>query len=112
MQGNERLGLLLDRIAALSGIVAVGLVVAYLAVAAQDLYPEDPSSVIATALADNRDSLKTAGYLGLAAAFALLWFIGYLHGHLRRAEGGGGWLASVALAGGVTAVALLLVAVS
>ncbi len=48
----------------------------------------------------------------MAAAFALLWFIGYLHGHLRRAEGEGGWLASVALAGGITAAAMHLVDVS
>jgi hypothetical protein len=86
MQGNERLGLLLDRIAALSGIVAVGLIVTYISIAEQDVYPDDPSTTIATVLADNRDTLKTAAYLGIAAAFVLLWFIGYLHGHLRRSD--------------------------
>jgi hypothetical protein len=112
MQGTTRHGLLLDRVAALSGIVAVGLLLAYISVAAPDAEWEDPSGVIATSLADHRDTAKIAGYLGLAAAFALLWFIGYLHGHLRRAEGDSGWLASVALAGGITTVALHLVDVS
>ena len=112
MQDTTRQGRLLERAAALSGIVAVGLLIAYISVTTPDAEWDDPSSVIATELAANRDTAKLAGYLGLAAAFALLWFIGYVHGHLRRAEGEGGWLATVALAGGVTAVALLLVDVS
>src|SRR5919112_2810042 len=40
------------------------------------------------------------GLLLIFAAFFFLWFLGALHGVLRSAEGGGGGISTVALAGG------------
>ena len=110
MRGNP--GHIVERVAALSGIVAVVLIFVYIAAGAPEGDPEDPSTSIAAAMAANQDSARTAAYVGLAAAFALLWFVAYLHGQLRRAEGGDGWLATVALGGGLLAIAMLLVEVS
>jgi hypothetical protein len=42
------------------------------------------------------------------AAFFFLWFLGVLHGVLRRAEGEGGEISTVALAGGLVFLALVL----
>jgi Na+-driven multidrug efflux pump len=105
-------GRLMERIAALSGSVAVALLFVYIAAGAPEGDPEDPASAIAAAMAENQESARVAAYVGLAAAFALLWFVAYLHGQLRRAEGDEGWLATVALGGGLMAIALLLVEVS
>jgi hypothetical protein len=48
------------------------------------------------------------GLLLIFAAFFFLWFVGTLHGVLRTAEGGGGGLSSVALAGGLVFITLVL----
>jgi len=42
------------------------------------------------------------------AAFFCLWFIGALYGVLRSAEGGGGGISTVALAGGLMFITLVL----
>lgn len=46
------------------------------------------------------------GVLTIFSAFFFLWFLGVLHGVLRRAEGEVAGLSSVALAGGVMFVTL------
>jgi hypothetical protein len=46
------------------------------------------------------------GVLTIFAAFFFVWFLGILHAVLRVVEGEGGWLSSVALAGGVMFVTL------
>jgi hypothetical protein len=104
--------LLAERLGALSGVVAVGLIIAYITLSEPSGAPEEPAAVLAEAMANDRDTLQLAAYLGLAAAFALVWFVGYLRGHLERAEGQGGWLASVAAGGGLATMVLLLVSVS
>lgn len=105
-------GLVGERLGALSGVVAVGLIVAYITLSEPSGDPEEPAAVLAEAMANDRNTLKLAAYLGLAAAFALVWFVGYLRGHLQRAEGEGGWLAAVAAGGGLATMVLLLVSVS
>ena len=51
--------------------------------------------------ADRQDGiLLFNGLLLIFAAFFFLWFLGALHGVLRSAEGGGGGISTVALAGG------------
>ena len=106
-----------DRLGALSGAVAVALTVAYAVLSdpyeeAADPNPTRPSAALARAYVANRDDARAGGYLGLAGAFLLLWFLGYLGHHLRRAEGEDGWLASVAYGGGLVTVGLQLVGVS
>ena len=106
-----------DRLGAVSGALAVVLtIVAVLLIdpydAATDPNPTQPSAVLAQASLANRDEARPGSYLGLAGAFLLLWFLGYLHRHLRRAEGPDGWLASVAYAGGLVTVGMLLLQVS
>ena len=106
-----------DRLGALSGAAAVALTLAFAVLTdpydeATDPNPTQPSAVLARAYVDNRDDARTGSYLGLAGAFLLLWFLGYLRRHLRRAEGEDGWLASVAYGGGLVTVGLLLVGVS
>jgi hypothetical protein len=46
------------------------------------------------------------GVLAVFSTFFFLWFLGALHGLLRRAEGGEAGLSSVALAGGLVFIAL------
>src|SRR5687768_6598176 len=81
-----------DRLGALSGVVAVGLTVAFAVLSDPydetiDPNPTQPSATIARALVENRDDARTGSYLGLAGAFLLVWFLGYLRRHLGRAEG-------------------------
>jgi hypothetical protein len=105
-----------DRLGALSGAVAAALTVAYAVLAdpyeeATNPNPTQPSAVIARAYVANRDDARAGSYLGLAGAFLLLWFLGYLRRHLQRAEGEDGWLASVAHGGGLVTVGVLLIGV-
>ncbi|MDQ3043803.1 MAG: hypothetical protein M3R06_01445 [Chloroflexota bacterium] len=106
-----------DRLGALSGVVAVALTMTFFVLTdpfdeTTNPNPTQPSAELARASLDNRDDARTGSSLGLAGAFLLLWFLGYLHRHLRRAEGEDGWLASVAYGGGLVTVGLVLVAVS
>jgi hypothetical protein len=48
------------------------------------------------------------GLLLIFAAFVFLWFLGALHGVLRSAEGEGGGISTMALAGGLVFITLVL----
>ena len=80
-------------------------------------YPTPPDAPVPTSrpqdvvgyFADRQDGiLLFNGLLLIFAAFFFLWFLGALHGVLRSAEGGGGGISSVALAGGLAFVTLVL----
>jgi hypothetical protein len=59
--------------------------------------------------ADRQDGiLLFNGLLLIFAAFFFLWFLGTLHGVLRNAEGEGRGISSVALAGGLVFITLVL----
>jgi hypothetical protein len=65
-----------------------------------------PQDVVAY-FGDRQDGiLLYSGVLLIFAAFFFLWFLGGLHGVLRSAEGGG--ISSVALAGGLAFITLVL----
>jgi hypothetical protein len=67
-----------------------------------------PRDVVAY-FTDRQDGiLLYNGLLLIFAAFFFLWFLGALHGVLRSVEGGGGGISSVALAGGLVFITLVL----
>lgn len=72
-------------------------------------YPDAPGSLAEANLyfdAGPGAFLFFNGVLPLFHVFFFLWFLGVLRGMLRRAEGEGGALSSVALAGGIVFAAL------
>lgn len=56
----------------------------------------DPPGRFARVFAETRQGTWLAAYLTLLGTFFLFGFLGYLRNELQRAEGDGGWLASVA----------------
>ena len=71
--------------------------------------PSDSAVKIVKYFKDNQDSLKVGSYLSGLALIPFLWFLGTLFGRLRRAEGGAGRVAGIALTGGVATVAIAMV---
>lgn len=105
---------LLDRVGALTGLVAGALFAAGAILGdpynpATDPDPSDPANVLANALIANRDQARLGAYLALAGVFFLLWFVARLSIYLRTPRNGGEWLASVAYGAGLlTGGALLM----
>jgi hypothetical protein len=105
-----------ERLGALSGLAFV-----VLAVLSGFVYPQQPrvDSSPATTLAwvtDHRVALQTGMIFDFFAAGVLVWFAGYLHRVLRRAEDGAETLAPIVLGAGLgvaitTALAALPTAV-
>ena len=105
-----------ERLGALSGLAFV-----VLAVLSGFIYPQQPrvDSSPATTLTwvtDHRVALQTGMICDFVAAGVLLWFVGYLHRVLRRAEDGAESLAPIVLGAGLgvaitTALAALPTAV-
>ena len=105
-----------ERLGALSGLAFV-----VLAVLSGFIYPQQPrvDSSATTTLAwvtDHRVALQTGMICDFFAAGVLLWFVGYLHRVLRRAENGNESLAPIVLGAGLgvaitTALAALPTAV-
>jgi hypothetical protein len=69
--------------------------------------PSDSQAKIAKFLFDNSKELRWTAFVGAIATVLLFWWVGAVWRMLRRAEGGSPRLAVVALAGIVTAGALL-----
>ncbi len=95
----------LERIAGAAGILGVILVLTYVL-----MPPNDPSypytSDAIAALAANRDAYLVKNLLGTLSFFFFLFFMGSLYSTLRRAEGGTGWLSTLALGGGLVFTAV------
>jgi hypothetical protein len=90
-----------ERLGAPSGLVFVAL-----AVLSGFIYPQQPrvDSSPATTLAwvtDHREALQTGMICDLFAAAVLVWFVGYLHRVVRRAEDGTESLAPIVLGAGL-----------
>lgn len=91
----------LERLAPLSGLVSVILMLA--AAVVIGLFEYMPSAeTIAGAIAANAGNVAIGGYLGTLSSFFLIWFAGSLMEELRRHEQGTR-LSGLALAGGVAA---------
>ena len=101
------------RLAALSGIAFVGLLVASIIVsdpnrdATQPVSPTQPAATLAQVLAARQDATRLGAHLGLLSIVALLWFLAALRRHLARAEGEDGWLAAAAHGGGLVLAGVL-----
>src|SRR5205085_1535446 len=93
----------------LAGVVFVVLILVAGFIAGSPPKLTDPDGKIVKFFEDHRDALKIGSYLNGLAGLVFLWFLGSLFGRLRRAEGGAGRLAGVALTGGVVAVSLTFV---
>ena len=94
---------------------ATGLVFAVLSLLAGFIYPQQPriDSPAATTLAwvkDNRVSLQAGMILGLFAAGALLWFVGYLRTAFKTGEHGTDSFAPVVFGAGIAAAVIAALA--
>jgi hypothetical protein len=97
------------RLGGIGGILFVVLFFrSYLTPPDTPLPTSGPQDVVAY-FTDRQDGiLLYNGVLLIFAAFFFLWFLGALHGVLRRVEGEGGGISSVALGGGLVFITLVL----
>jgi hypothetical protein len=102
------------RYGAATGILAVLLIVGsfvgLILPNAPDL--DAPGTDWASYFTDHQSRIQVGVIVLGAGLFFFIWFLGSLRSALARAEGGEGRLASVAFAGGIIAVATLLIAAS
>jgi hypothetical protein len=97
-----------DRFAPLTGVLAVVLTAIGFAIAGSTPDFLDEAPKIAEHYQDDPGKLIAAAYIGLLGTAAFIWFIGVLRTRLRNAEGGEGWLWSIAFGGGLVAAAMFL----
>jgi hypothetical protein len=96
----------LERLAPLSGVVSVGLLV--VGILLFNYYTFLPSGDdLADFLNSNASLVSTGGYIGSLAAFFLIWFVGSLRSRLVQYEKGKGFLPTVAFSGGIAAGVVL-----
>ena len=100
---------LIDRAGALAGLVGSALVLVFVSLSEPMADPDDPSSVVAEALVDNRDSARAGAYVALLAAFFLLMFVSRLYAVLRDASGPNSWLPTATLVGGIVLIGMVLI---
>jgi hypothetical protein len=92
----------LERLAPLSGVISVGLILIGVVVFNNyDFLP--PAEKVAVYLNSNPSRAFTRGYIASIAAFTLIWFAGSVRSALIEHEGGTGRLSKVAFGGGVAA---------
>ncbi len=97
-----------ERLAPLSGIVFVALIIAGFAVFGTPPKADEPIDKITTFFTVHRSRMLLGwSMVGLAVVF-FFWFLGSLRSALARAEGGTGRLSSVAFASGVAKAGLFL----
>lgn len=91
-----------DRLALLSGVVSVALLVIGAAVIGiYDYLP--PADEVAAYLGENSARVIAGGYLGSLSAVFLIWFAGSVRSALISPEGGTGRLSNIAFGGGIGA---------
>ena len=97
-----------DRLAAASGALGTALVFAGLVLAntaTAEISNSDPAASIAYAFDTNRTEIRRGVTLALGGVFLVLWYLGWLRGRVRTAEGKDGWLGAVLFGGGLVGVA-------
>jgi hypothetical protein len=97
---------LLERLAPLSGLVSVVLLIfGAVVISNYDYLP--PAEKVADFLNGNSTRIWTGAYVASISAFFLIWFSGSIRSALLKREGGTGRLSTVAFGGGVAAAAAL-----
>jgi hypothetical protein len=99
-----------ERWSALGGILFVVLILISAFMPGSPPKTSDSPAKIAKFVADNRDAIRWAAFVGALGTIALFWFLGAVWRILRRAEGGTPRLAVVAVAGAVFAASMAAVA--
>jgi len=89
-----------EQAAALCGAAFVLLAVLYIFLSPA-VDPTASPQTVARAYTDHRAAALVWNEVGALAFFFYLFFLGALYNRLRRAEGGTGWLALIAFAGGL-----------
>lgn len=96
----------LERLAPLSGLVSVILVVfGAIVISNYDYLP--PAEKVADFLNGNSTRVSTGAYIASISAFFLIWFASSVRSALIEREGGTGRLSTVAFGGGVVAAAAM-----
>lgn len=93
---------LLERLAPLSGVIAVALVIlGAVVISNYDYLP--PAEKAANFMNGNPTRISTGAYIASISAFFLVWFAGSVRSGLIEKEGGSGRLSTIAFGGGVMA---------
>lgn len=101
----------LERLAPLSGVVSVVLVIlGAIVISNYDYLP--PAEKVAGFLTGDSSRISTGAYIGSISAFFLIWFSGSLRSALMEREGSTNRLSTVAFGGGVAAAAVMGVSFS
>jgi hypothetical protein len=98
-----------ERWGGLGGILFVVLILVSAFIPGSPPKTSDSAAKIAKFVADHRDELRWAAYIGTLAVVPLFWFLGSVWRVLRRAEAGVPRLAVMAIAGAVFAAAMATV---
>ena len=88
-------------LAPLTGVAFVVLVIISFVIVGEPPSADDPVDEIVDHYIDNKDSVQIGAFLGTIAGTLLIFFFGYVRKVLRAAEGEGGMLSLLALAGAV-----------
>jgi hypothetical protein len=88
-------------LAPLTGIAFVVLVIISFVIVGEPPSADDPVEEIVDHYIDNKDSIQIGAFLGTVAATLLVFFFAYVRKILRAAEGEGGMLSVLPLAGAV-----------
>jgi hypothetical protein len=83
----------------LTGVAFLAVLIIGFIVGGEPPDAKEPAQEIVDHYVDNKDSVQVGALLEIIAAALLLFFVGYLRKVLRAAEGEGGMLPAVALAG-------------
>ncbi len=97
------------KVAPLTGVAFAVLWIASSVVTTESFEFMPPASDIAEFFVSDSVRIMTGSYIGLLAAFALLWFSGSMYASVRRIDDDSGRLAVITLSGGVFASAMLAV---
>lgn len=91
----------MKKIVPLSGVLAVGLLIASFTVAGEPPDTDAPINEVATFYKANDGDQMASGFLGAYAALFFLFFAASLRKALRRAEGDGGGASALAFGGAI-----------